>query len=99
MRKYKAQLEYEKEVNWENERVKYEWWRFQRIPLHLGIVEKNKNIKREHSNHDLGRKALVFGDAYKPIVIYHKHKYTRLEDKRKDFKNALTDENVPHPDL
>ena len=51
MRKYKAQLKYEQELAYEEERVKYEWWRNQRVPLHLGVVEKFKNIKREHSNH------------------------------------------------
>ena len=81
----------------EEERVKYEWWRHQKVPLNLGIVEKKKNIKRQHSNHDLGNKVLVIGDTFKPVVIYHKHKFRKMIDLRSNFKNDESDENKPTP--
>ena len=65
------------------------------MPLTLGVVEKSKNIKREHSNDGFGNRVLISGDTFKPVVLFHKHKFTKMIDKRSNYINSDTASNVP----
>jgi hypothetical protein len=99
MKKMEAQLTYERELAEEAERVKYEYWRGQRIPLHLGVVERKVPLQRQHSNEGMGDSVIVIGDKFKSLVKYHRHKFTKMEDQRSNFRNRSIDSNVPPPEL
>ena len=60
-------LQYESEMKRREKECIYEVWRGKKIPINLGIVPKQIDLKRTNSNPKKKRKLLVAGKEYEKV--------------------------------